>query len=174
MSVVVWRDSGRETMVKGNNGIRWISDGVLLWLGKRQNGDAVEWWGEWPNLRWSFYSSGGWESGDPERVAYDGGADSLLQFWLESECDGTKHWQKIKRRQWAHLDSMRRKRDTARRCDDIGRRRCGTGEGKGRRWHQLGWHKSYCPKKWRKSTWSILLVQMNGEDLKHQWVKFFK
>jgi hypothetical protein len=46
MSVVVWRDSGRETMVKGNNGIRWISDGVLLWLGKRQNGDAVEWWGE--------------------------------------------------------------------------------------------------------------------------------
>jgi hypothetical protein len=24
----------------------WSSDGVVLWLGRRQNSDAIEWWGE--------------------------------------------------------------------------------------------------------------------------------
>jgi hypothetical protein len=37
--------------VKGNDGDRWSSDGVVLCLGMRQNGDAVEWWREWPRLR---------------------------------------------------------------------------------------------------------------------------
>jgi hypothetical protein len=39
------------TTVKGNNGDEWSFDGVMLWLGRRQNGDTVEWWGEWPRLR---------------------------------------------------------------------------------------------------------------------------
>jgi hypothetical protein len=42
-----------------------------------------------------------------------------------------KHCRKIKRRQRARLNSMRRKRDTVRRCDDVSRRKCGTDERKG-------------------------------------------
>jgi hypothetical protein len=30
-------------MVKGNDGDKWSSDGVVLWLKKKQNEDAVEW-----------------------------------------------------------------------------------------------------------------------------------
>jgi hypothetical protein len=41
----VRRDDGREIAVKGYNGSGWSSDGVVLWLGRRQNGDVVEWWG---------------------------------------------------------------------------------------------------------------------------------
>jgi hypothetical protein len=49
----------RETSVEGNNGGGWSSDGMVLWLRRRQNGDTVEWCGEWPWLRWCFYNSGG-------------------------------------------------------------------------------------------------------------------
>jgi hypothetical protein len=45
------RDAGHETTVKGNDSDWWSFDGVVLWLGRRQNGDAVEWWGEWSRLR---------------------------------------------------------------------------------------------------------------------------
>jgi hypothetical protein len=44
MGVVVRRDDGHEMTVKGNDGSGWSSDGVVLWLGRRQNEDAVEWW----------------------------------------------------------------------------------------------------------------------------------
>jgi hypothetical protein len=47
----MWRDDRRGTMVKGNDGDGWSSDGVVLWLGRRQNGDTVVWLGEWPMLR---------------------------------------------------------------------------------------------------------------------------
>jgi hypothetical protein len=47
----VRRDGRRETTVKENDSDRWSSDDVVLWLGKRRNGDAVEWWEEWPRLR---------------------------------------------------------------------------------------------------------------------------
>jgi hypothetical protein len=47
MCVIVRRDDGRGTMVKWNNGGGWTFDVVVLWLGMRQNGDTVEWWGEW-------------------------------------------------------------------------------------------------------------------------------
>jgi hypothetical protein len=43
MSVIVWRDDERETMVKGNDDEGWSSDGMMLWLGRRQNGDVVKW-----------------------------------------------------------------------------------------------------------------------------------
>jgi hypothetical protein len=59
---VVRKDDERETAVKGNIDGGWSSDDVVLWLGRRQNGDVVEWWGEWPKLRWHFYSSAEWES----------------------------------------------------------------------------------------------------------------
>jgi hypothetical protein len=59
----------------------------------------------------TFFSSEGWESGCLGRVVDGGGADLMLQFWLEMGDDGTKHCRKMKRR----------------------RRRGGTGEGKGRR-----------------------------------------
>jgi hypothetical protein len=39
------------TTIKENNGGGWNSDGVVLWLGRRQNRDVVEWWGEWQRLR---------------------------------------------------------------------------------------------------------------------------
>jgi hypothetical protein len=31
---------------KGNDGGGWSSDGVVLWLGRRQNKDTIEWWGK--------------------------------------------------------------------------------------------------------------------------------
>jgi hypothetical protein len=46
----VQRDDGHGTAVKGNDSGGWSSDGVVLWLGRRQKGDTVEWWGEWPRL----------------------------------------------------------------------------------------------------------------------------
>jgi hypothetical protein len=45
-----------------------------------------------------FYSSGGWESGGMKRVAGGGGANSMLQFWLERIGDMMKHCWKMKRR----------------------------------------------------------------------------
>jgi hypothetical protein len=42
MSVVVRRDGDCETTVKGNDGGGWSSDGVVLWLVRRQNRDVVE------------------------------------------------------------------------------------------------------------------------------------
>jgi hypothetical protein len=42
VGVVVRRDDGCEAMVKVNDGDRWSSDGVVLWLERRQNRDAVE------------------------------------------------------------------------------------------------------------------------------------
>jgi hypothetical protein len=43
MGVIMWRDDEHKTMVKGNDG---GSDDVVLWLGRRQNKDAIEWWRE--------------------------------------------------------------------------------------------------------------------------------
>jgi hypothetical protein len=51
MGVVVWRDDGHETVVKGNNDSEWSSDDVVLWLGRMQNEDTVDWWGEWSRLK---------------------------------------------------------------------------------------------------------------------------
>jgi hypothetical protein len=43
MGVIMQRDDGLKTAVKENDGGGWSSDGVMLWLEKRQNGDTVEW-----------------------------------------------------------------------------------------------------------------------------------
>jgi hypothetical protein len=147
MCVIVWRDDERITVVKGNDGGGWSSDGVVLWLGRMQNGYVIEWWREWSRLRWPFYNSEGWESGGLRRVADGDGVNSMLQFHPEREDDGTNHYRKMKRRQWARLGSMERKRDTAPQHGDIGRRRVDTGEEKGRRRCQLDWHESYWTKK---------------------------
>jgi hypothetical protein len=124
---------GMGMVVKGNDSGRWSSDVVVLWLGRRQNGDMVEWWGEWLRLRWPFYSSERWELGSPEMVVGDGGVDSILRFRLERGSNETKCCRKMKRRQRAHRASLGRKCDTARRHGNIGQRRGGTREGKGRR-----------------------------------------
>jgi hypothetical protein len=42
----MWRDDVRGTVMKRNDGDGWSSDGVVLWLGRRQNEDMVEWWRE--------------------------------------------------------------------------------------------------------------------------------
>jgi hypothetical protein len=42
MGVIVRRDDGRETAVKENDSGGWNINGVVLWLRKRQNRDAVE------------------------------------------------------------------------------------------------------------------------------------
>jgi hypothetical protein len=47
--VVVHRDDEHGTTVQENDD-GWSSDGVVLWLGRMQNRDAVEWWREWPRL----------------------------------------------------------------------------------------------------------------------------
>jgi hypothetical protein len=96
VDIVIRRDDERVTAVKGHDGDGWSFDNVMVWLGWRKNGDAVEWYREWSNLRWHFYNSGGWESGCSRRVAGGGGADSMLQFWFERGDDGTKYYQKMK------------------------------------------------------------------------------
>jgi hypothetical protein len=60
----------------------------MFYLGRRQNGDVVDWWREWPRLRWHFYSTGGWESSCLERVGGGGGADSMLRFRFKGEATG--------------------------------------------------------------------------------------
>jgi hypothetical protein len=42
----VRRDDEHETVVKENDGGRWSSYGVVLWLRRRKNRDVVEWWGK--------------------------------------------------------------------------------------------------------------------------------
>jgi hypothetical protein len=139
----------KRTMAVGGAPMMWCSG----W--RRQNEDVIKWCGEWSRLRWSFYSSWGWELSGLKRVTCYGGADSMLWFRLGRRAVGMKHYWKIKWRQRTRLDSMVRKRDTVQWRDDVGRRRGGTGEGKGRRWRQLGWCEFYWTKKWRKSTRSI-------------------
>jgi hypothetical protein len=56
--------------------------------------------------------------------------NSILQFRLERGGGDTKHCQKIQR---ARLGSIGMKLDMTRQCDDVGRGRDNTGEGKGRR-----------------------------------------
>jgi hypothetical protein len=99
MGVIMRRDDGCGTAVKGNDGSKWSSDGMVLMLGRIQNGDTFEWWGEWPRLRWPFYSSGGWESRCSARVAEGSGADSMVQYRLKRGGIRTKHYRKIKWRQ---------------------------------------------------------------------------
>jgi hypothetical protein len=115
VGVVVWRDDGHETTVKGNDNDGWSSDGLVLWLRSGQNRDVTEWWGEWPRLRWHFYSSRRWELGDPGRITGGGGTDSMLQFQLERKGDGMKHCRNMKWKQQARLGSMEKRHDTVRR-----------------------------------------------------------
>jgi hypothetical protein len=42
MGVIVRRDNRRGTAVKENDGSEWSSDGMVFWLGRRQNKDTVE------------------------------------------------------------------------------------------------------------------------------------
>jgi hypothetical protein len=42
MGVIVQRDNRRGTTVKENDGSEWSSDGMVLWLVRRQNEDTVE------------------------------------------------------------------------------------------------------------------------------------
>jgi hypothetical protein len=75
--------------------------------------------------------------GVPGRVVGGGGVDSMLWFRLKRGGDGMKCCRKMRRRLRAHFGSIGRKRDIVRRCVDVDRRRGGTGEGKGKRQHQL-------------------------------------
>jgi hypothetical protein len=99
------RDNRCRTTVKENNGGGWTSDGVFLWLGRRQNENVVEWWREWPIFRWFFYSSGGWELDSLRRVAGDGMQIQCFNFGSRRETTG-KHCWKMKQRQQAHHGSM--------------------------------------------------------------------
>jgi hypothetical protein len=73
-----------------------------------------------------------------ERAVGSGGANSMIQFWLDTGDDGIKHCRKMKRRHRVRLGFIEKKCDTIRRCDDLDRRRCSTYEGKGMRQCQLG------------------------------------
>jgi hypothetical protein len=87
MGVIVWRDDGHGMTVKGNDGGEWSSNNMVVWLGRRQNGDVVEWSGEWLRLRLPFSSSEGWELGGPERVASGGGANASISAQEEKRWD---------------------------------------------------------------------------------------
>jgi hypothetical protein len=67
----------------------------------------------------------------------------------------------------ARLSSMEKKRDTMRRRDDVGQRRGDTKEEKGMTQCQLSYCESYWPKN-EENTNDRQLVQMDGENLKHQ------
>jgi hypothetical protein len=43
MYVIVWMDDGHGLAEKGNDGRDWSSDDMVLWLGRRQNEDTIEW-----------------------------------------------------------------------------------------------------------------------------------
>jgi hypothetical protein len=46
VGVIVEMGDECGTTVEENDGGGWSFDGVVLWLGRRQNRDVVEWWGE--------------------------------------------------------------------------------------------------------------------------------
>jgi hypothetical protein len=95
------RDDGRGTTVKENDDSGWSSDGVVFWLGRRQNGDTIDWWGEWPMLRWPFYNSGGWELDCLRRVAGGGGVDSMLILApIGRKRDSVAAWQHRLEERW--------------------------------------------------------------------------
>jgi hypothetical protein len=71
-------------------------------------------------------------------VAYGGDADLILLFQLEMGDNVMKHCRKMKQGHRAHLDSIERKRDTARRCDDVGWRRGSIGEEKKEKMTSVG------------------------------------
>jgi hypothetical protein len=72
------------------------------------------------------------------RVTDSSGVDSMFQFQFKRGDDMKKYCRKMKRRQRTHLGYMGMKRDTAWRCDDVGRRRGNIGKRKESRQHQLG------------------------------------
>jgi hypothetical protein len=43
MGIIMQRDNGHETLIKGNDDGGWSPDDMVLWLGMRQNKDAIEW-----------------------------------------------------------------------------------------------------------------------------------
>jgi hypothetical protein len=71
-------------------------------------------------------------------VAGGVGVDSILWFSLEGGGDGTERCRKMKQKHQAHFDSIERKCDTTRWCDNVDQRRGGTGKGKGMICHELG------------------------------------
>jgi hypothetical protein len=126
-----------------------MGEAPMVWCSVLGGGKIETWLsggGDWSKLRWYFYNSEWWESGGPENMVGNGGADSIFWFWLESGGDMIKRCRKMKWRQRAHLNSIERKHDTTQQHDDIGRRRCGTGDAKEKRQRQLGWRKSIGPK----------------------------
>jgi hypothetical protein len=44
VGVIEQMDDECKTAVKGNDVDGWSFDGVVLWLGRRQNRYAVDWW----------------------------------------------------------------------------------------------------------------------------------
>jgi hypothetical protein len=43
VNVIICRDDEHEMAVKGNDGGDWSFKGVMLWLRRSQNRNAVEW-----------------------------------------------------------------------------------------------------------------------------------
>jgi hypothetical protein len=46
VGVVVRMDNEHVMVIKENDGDGWSSEGVVHWLGRRQNRDTIEWWRE--------------------------------------------------------------------------------------------------------------------------------
>jgi hypothetical protein len=44
VDIIIRRDDERVTAVKGHDSDGWSFDNVMVWLGWRKNGDAVEWY----------------------------------------------------------------------------------------------------------------------------------
>jgi hypothetical protein len=156
MGVIVWMDKC-ETAVKENNNSGWSSDGMVLWLWRRQNRDVVEWWENWSRLRWPFIAveSESW-------VVRGGWTTAVVRIQcLSFSSRGEERCQNMKRRQRARLGSMRRNCDVVQQRDNVSWRRCGTEEGKGRRWHQLGWRESSLGRQIKK-IYAIDSTAING------------
>jgi hypothetical protein len=96
MGVVVRRDDGCGTMVKGNDGGVWSFDVVVLWpvggkIEMRLNvGESDQGWDD-------IFIAMEVESRTVWSVVDGGGTDSMLRFWLEREDDVMKCYRKMKR-----------------------------------------------------------------------------
>jgi hypothetical protein len=173
MDVVVRMDNRRGTAVKGNNGGGWSSDAVVLSLVRRQNGGVIEWWREWPRLRWHFHNSGGWMG---VRQSKEGGQRWWCRF-NTSVLARERRWHdevlpkdetEAVSLSWLHGKEMWHGvvvwwRQSEDRCHQ-GRER---DEMMTIRPMQI-----LLGRKWGKFTWLILLLQVDDDDLKQRWVIF--
>jgi hypothetical protein len=169
----MWRDDERKTTVKENDDGEWSSEGVVLWLVRRQNGDAVEWWWEWLKLRWLFL----WVQGG-SRTVRRGWSTTVVWIQCFSFCSREEMWGQIVVGRWSRGNELvlAQLEGNVTRCGGVTTSTRGDATlGRKKGGNDVSWADANLTrsKNEKKSTQLIELVQMDGGDLKQQWVNFF-